>query len=277
MRDNVQTMADPLDRLANRNPKLSRLGLGLSRQHYLDESAGIALIHSALDLGITHFDTARLYGDGWSERVLGKALSGRRDSATIATKFGLLPSGFIESLGAFGNPFRGVRSVSRRFGLTKGPARRFDVATLDVSLERSLRALATDRIDILFLHDPVADEMCNADALFARLAALKDAGKICAVGIAADGAVVDAVIDRYRDAIDIVQTPEMAWPTKIVPDLTFGALGTGRQVFGQAAPDRAHVHAGLLQALERRPQGCILVGTTKPANLRELAGIANGL
>ena len=45
-------------------------------------------IHRALDLGVTFFDTADVYGCGHSERVLGKALAGRRDRVVIATKFG---------------------------------------------------------------------------------------------------------------------------------------------------------------------------------------------
>ena len=255
----------------------SRLGLGLSRQHYLNEAAGIALIHAALDLGITHFDTARLYGDGWSERVLGKALAGSRERATIATKFGLLPSAAIEALGERGNLIRGVRSATRRIGLTRGPARRYDVRTLDASLERSLRALATDCIDILFIHDPDADELRDADALFARLATLKKAGKVRAIGLAADGAVVDAALERYGGAIDVVQTPEAAWPTARTPDITFGALAVGAQHFGSAKPDGAAVRDRLQQALARRPGGCVLVGTTKIANLRTLVGIAEGL
>ena len=255
---------------------ISRLGLGLSRQHYLDEAAGIALIHAALDLGITHFDTARLYGDGWSERILGKALSGIRHRATIATKFGLLPSTAIEALGAHGNLFRGLRSATRRSGLTKGPTRRYDVATLDASLERSLRVLATDGLDILFVHDPQANELHDADALFARLETVKQAGKIRAVGLAAEGAVVDAALDRYGDVIDIVQTPEAAWPTTRVPDITFGALAAGPQQFGSAKPDKDAVRDRLQRALARRPQGCVLVGTTKIANLHTLASIAGG-
>src|SRR5512136_2224658 len=50
-------------------------------------------IHRALDLGVTFFDTADVYGCGHSERVLGKALAGKRDGVVIATKFGQV---FIE-------------------------------------------------------------------------------------------------------------------------------------------------------------------------------------
>jgi len=55
----------------------------------VDDDESIRAIHRALDLGVTFFDTADVYGAGHSERVLGKALTGRRDEVVIATKFGI--------------------------------------------------------------------------------------------------------------------------------------------------------------------------------------------
>ena len=55
----------------------------------VDDDESIHAIHKALDLGITLFDTADVYGCGHSERVLGRALAGHRDEVVIATKFGL--------------------------------------------------------------------------------------------------------------------------------------------------------------------------------------------
>ena len=55
----------------------------------VDDAESVRAIHRALDLGVTLFDTADVYGAGHSERVLGRALAGRRDEAVIATKFGL--------------------------------------------------------------------------------------------------------------------------------------------------------------------------------------------
>jgi aryl-alcohol dehydrogenase-like predicted oxidoreductase len=53
----------------------------------VDDNDATQAIHRALDLGISFFDTADVYGAGHSERVLGKALAGRRDRVVIATKF----------------------------------------------------------------------------------------------------------------------------------------------------------------------------------------------
>ena len=69
----------------------SRLvGLGCNNfGRKLDEPANVAVVHAALDAGITFFDTADIYGDTKSELFLGRALAGRRDGVVIATKFGM--------------------------------------------------------------------------------------------------------------------------------------------------------------------------------------------
>src|SRR5688572_32659464 len=58
-----------------------------------DDEESIRGIHKALELGINFFDTADAYGPGRSERVLGKALTGRREQVVIATKFGFTATG----------------------------------------------------------------------------------------------------------------------------------------------------------------------------------------
>src|SRR5919204_1087248 len=55
----------------------------------VDDDESIQAIHKALDLGITLFDTADVYGCGHSERVLGRALAGHHDEVVVSTKFGL--------------------------------------------------------------------------------------------------------------------------------------------------------------------------------------------
>ncbi|WP_267639626.1 aldo/keto reductase [Haloarchaeobius amylolyticus] len=79
--------------LGDTGMEVSRICLGCMsfgtsdwREWVLDEEAGIELVNRALDLGINFFDTANMYSDGESERVLGKALEGQRDEAVVATK-----------------------------------------------------------------------------------------------------------------------------------------------------------------------------------------------
>ena len=74
---------------------VSRLGLGcmgmshLYTGHSRDEAASIRVIHRALELGVTHLDTAELYGPFTNEELVGRAIAGRRDEVVLATKFGL--------------------------------------------------------------------------------------------------------------------------------------------------------------------------------------------
>ena len=96
----------------------------------VDDDESVAAIRRALDLGVTFFDTADVYGAGHSERVLGRALAGRRDEVVIATKWGNL----------FDERTRTMDGADR----TPGYAREALVA--------SLRRLGTDRVDLYQLH-----------------------------------------------------------------------------------------------------------------------------
>ncbi|NBM14516.1 aldo/keto reductase [Streptomyces sp. GC420] len=96
----------------------------------VDDDESVAAIHRALDLGITFFDTADAYGAGHSERVLGRALRGRRDDVVIATKWGNVCDERTRTLlGSDGTP-----AYARR------------------ALTASLRRLGTDHVDMYQLH-----------------------------------------------------------------------------------------------------------------------------
>ena len=70
--------------------ELSRVGLGTNNfGRRLDRERSIEVVHAALDAGVTHIDTANIYGGGESERFIGEALEDRRDEAFLATKFGM--------------------------------------------------------------------------------------------------------------------------------------------------------------------------------------------
>jgi aryl-alcohol dehydrogenase-like predicted oxidoreductase len=122
-------------KLGARGLTTSALGLGCMgmSQSYgtseeRDERESIATIHRAIELGVTFFDTAEVYGPYTNEELLGRALKGRRDGAIIATKFGFkIENGAVA-------------------GLDSRPAH------LREAVEGSLRRLATDRIDLLYQH-----------------------------------------------------------------------------------------------------------------------------
>ena len=79
-------------RLGGQGLVVSALGLGCMGMSWAygprDDAESVATVHEALDLGVTLFDTAEVYGPYENERLLGRALRGRRDHAVIATKFG---------------------------------------------------------------------------------------------------------------------------------------------------------------------------------------------
>lgn len=103
----------------------SPLGMGK-----VDDEESVRAVHAALDLGVTFFDTADAYGTGHSERILGKALAGRRDQAVIATKWGN----------------RIDEATKYRTGEDASPA--YARRALHASLDR----LGTDHVDLYQLH-----------------------------------------------------------------------------------------------------------------------------
>jgi len=257
----------------------SRLALGLSRIHYLSSTRERQnLLARAADLGIRHFDAARNYGDGLAEATLGRFLSGRRSSFIVATKFGLAANRLIEAIPWAAQPLRACRSIIRRTGLGSAPNPMLTDAGLQASVERSLRALRTDYIDILFLHEPSLTRLAEAEKLLAEVDRQKSKGTIRFIGLA--GAWMHAVeIERSFPAlVDVVQLAENDWSdAELVPDLTFGVLRRGPQSVFEEVIESRLVLKRLEAALRRRKNGSIVVSTTRIDHLDLLASVASGL
>ena len=135
-----------------------------------DDSESIRTIAAALDAGINLLDTAPAYGWGHSERLIAKAIEGRRDSVLLATKCGLW---WDDTCGSFFTEFNG-RDIYRSL--------RPD--TIAIEVERSLRDLATDRIDLYQVHWPAVEpDKTPIEDTMAALLKLRDAGKIRAIGV----------------------------------------------------------------------------------------------
>ena len=254
--------------------RVSRIALGLSRLHRMaSEKSRIALIRAAREMGITHFDTAPLYGDGLSERVLGKAVRNDRSSVTIASKVGLLPRRWIGAMGTAGWPVHAGRAVLRRAGLISWPRRSFTARTLRLSLPESLQALRTDYLDILFLHEPELQDVEKNDSLFAEMMKFKEAGAVRFLGVS--GSIFPEMMARYGDVIDVIQTMEGAWQegSDPMPDLTFSALS--RPVPAPLDSSLNPACAALKHALSRRPDGAVVVGTTKIEHLKDLIAVVS--
>src|ERR1051325_6055519 len=130
-----------------------------------------ALVHAALDAGITFFDTAPVYGDdGAGETILAAALGSHIDDVVITTKCGY-------DIGA-----------ERVGGGHNERPHDWRPESVRAQLEDSLRRLGRSHIDLYQLHNPVMDPIV-ADDLWAELEALRDAGKVRALGVALGPAI----------------------------------------------------------------------------------------
>ena len=121
-----------------------------------DES--IATIHRALDLGVTFIDTADIYGAGHNEVLVGRAIAGRRDEVTLATKFGVDRSG--------GDDKRLVRGEA-------GYVKR--------ACDASLLRLGVDHIDLYYLHRP--PQTAEIEETVGAMAELVQQGKVRHLGL----------------------------------------------------------------------------------------------
>ena len=150
----------PQRELGSSGIKVSAIGLGcmsLSGTYGAsDDNASIALIHEALERGVTMLDTSDLYGAGHNEQVIGKALAGRRDGVIVATKFG--------NLGGRGGKFANGRPE-------------YVVASCDASLKR----LGVDVIDLYYQHR--IDPDVPIEDTVGAMAGLIRSGKVRALGL----------------------------------------------------------------------------------------------
>ena len=138
-------------------------GVGLGCNNFggrIDEAATRAVVHRALDLGITFFDTSDTYGErGASEEYLGRALAGRRNEIVLATKFA-----------------RPMDRPMDQGGRLQGASRRYIMS----AVEASLRRLNTDRIDVYYQH--IADPRTPIEETLRALDDLLRQGKVLYIG-----------------------------------------------------------------------------------------------
>jgi len=148
---------------------VSRIGLGAMTMAGiytsgggLDDDESIRTIHRALELGVTHIDTAEVYGPFHSEELVGRAIKGRRDEVVVATKFGLISYSGREA----GLPDSSPESIRS-------------------SVEGSLQRLGTDYIDLYYQHR--VDPGTPIEETVGALADLVAEGKVRFIGLSEAG------------------------------------------------------------------------------------------
>ena len=148
-------------RLGRNGPKVSAVGLGCMSLSGVygtsDDTAGIALIHRAIDLGIDHFDSSDMYGWGQNEELLGRALQGRRSGIVIATKFGQ------------------TRRPGGANGVDGSPA------YIAQACEASLKRLGVEVIDLYYQHR--VDPAVPVEDTVGAMARLVEQGKVRFLGL----------------------------------------------------------------------------------------------
>lgn len=177
---------------------VSRIGLGAMTMAGtytsgggLDDAESIRAIHRAFDLGVTHIDTAEVYGPFHSEELVGQAIKDRRDQIVVATKFGII-------------------SHTGRDGLDSTPA------NIRAAVEGSLTRLGTDHIDLYYQHR--VDPDTPIEDTIGTLAELVTDGKILHIGLS------EAAPDTIRRAhtvhpITALQTEYSLWERHVEAEL----------------------------------------------------------
>jgi len=167
------------------------LGLGCSRIGSFGNSASLrdirALLERSLDLGVNLLDTADIYGQGDSEREIGRLLAGRRDKAFVVTKVGKRFSRRMQLMRPLKPLLKPLLAMAKSAVVGQRDANLatdFSPEHVTAAAEASLRRLNFDSVDALLLHSPPAAEI--TPAVGEALVGLKKAGKVRHFGISCD-------------------------------------------------------------------------------------------
>jgi D-threo-aldose 1-dehydrogenase len=209
----------------------TRLGYGCSSlMGAMGRRESVGMLEAAFDAGIRHFDVAPMYGFGQAESCVGEFLGGHRADVTVTTKYGISPpksQGLIGLARSVARPLvkalpglkRGLSNVA---GKAAAPVERasFTAQQARESLERSLRELKTDRINVWLLHEATAADLQD-DGLLQLLEDAVAAGTVGIFGVGSERAKVEELA-RERPAY--CQVLQFEWSVMDAPVPPMGSF-----------------------------------------------------
>jgi D-threo-aldose 1-dehydrogenase len=291
--------------------RTTRLGFGCASLFRIsDRAQRMSLLGAAYDEGICHFDVAPMYGLGRAEPELGSFARPRRSELTIATKFGINPTLVGRGIGYAQGPIRRIfaakpvvrdhaRGPAGPTRLVYEPSRLlydlggYNAAAARRSLERSLRALNTDYVDLLLLHEPDPGSV-RSDEVSSCLEDARAAGLIRSWGIAGEPGPTGEVASSFSRRIPIRQLRDDIFLRSLrsSPDgavfITYGVIARAlvrllqvmssndalsskcQRVIGTNLHSAEPAIASLLlrAAFRANSSGVVLFSTGKPARIR---------
>lgn len=260
----------------------SRVGLGTASLHHLHRTKDrLSLLDAAYEAGIRYFDTAPLYGHESAERMLGEfARKCKSNGAVVvATKIGLRPNTLVSAFPALLLPYIALRKVTTRLRLVSPsawqPKRDYSPDYLLKRVERSLRVMRSDCLDVVYLHEPLLVDLRFLDELAEIVLSLKRRGLVRAFG-----ASVHYDVARWLQA----NAPELAEVLQVEVPATFDDevkdwfARNARVTFGHFR--MLHSESAQLQKSERlryiarravdiNPLGTILFSSTNKVHIAE--------
>lgn len=224
-------------------------------------SESLRALNAAWEEGIRFFDTARSYGYGESEALVGEFLRGRREQAVIATKFGILPAPQAKWKQVAKIAVRQVLAVApwARGIVRKGIAGQFShneftVAVLQQSINESLRKLGTDYVDFLLMHSAPASVL-EQEELLEALGRLVEAGKVRVAGLSSEPVVVALALERQTKPLGAMQFPCNVFDLSVAATIaqrSNDAVLVANHPFGGVA--RVRECAEILRGLSQKPE-----------------------
>lgn len=267
--------------------KTSRLGFGTASLHHAYRNSDRQTILSeALDAGYTHFDTARMYGEGMAEKTLGEFLSGGlRQRVTLGTKFGFQAIPLQECFPSIMYGQRIISGLARRLRMSKESERKrmISLVASESSLTMSMKALRTDWLDIFFVHEPQISEIDNLHELAEWLIKQKSRGRVRYLGLAGSAKNCLEVKQQVEGVFDILQVEDslagceadIIKVAELPIQVTYGYL---RLATSGCTGSNAQAMDGLevmKSALARNPNGMVLLSTRKIHRLRDFAKLVD--